>query len=64
MGGENGKMVDDPVLGTHMVHDIQCAEMCGTGHGIMNARIHILETEDYLKWQLANQPSTDQLASN
>jgi cytochrome c oxidase subunit 2 len=30
--------------------DIQCAEMCGLGHGMMAARIRIESQEDYEKW--------------
>jgi cytochrome c oxidase subunit 2 len=30
--------------------DIQCAEMCGLGHGLMAARIRIESKEDYDKW--------------
>ena len=33
------------------VHDIQCAEMCGIGHGIMGAKIIIEGTEAYASWQ-------------
>ena len=32
------------------VYDIQCAEMCGIGHGLMGARIHIETPEDHLAW--------------
>jgi cytochrome c oxidase subunit 2 len=32
------------------VYDIQCAEMCGIGHGIMGARIHIESPEDHAAW--------------
>ncbi len=31
-------------------HDIQCAEMCGIGHGIMAARIHIQTPEKHAAW--------------
>ena len=31
-------------------HDIQCAEMCGIGHGIMGARIFIEEPEAHAAW--------------
>ena len=31
-------------------HDIQCAEMCGIGHGIMAARIFIKSEEEHRKW--------------
>lgn len=32
-------------------YDIQCAEMCGIGHGPMGARIFIHTAEDYERWQ-------------
>jgi cytochrome c oxidase subunit 2 len=35
-------------------HDIQCAEMCGIGHGIMSARIHIQTEKEHLAWINAN----------
>lgn len=31
-------------------YDIQCAEMCGIGHGIMNGRIVIQTNEEVQKW--------------
>ena len=40
-------------------YDIQCAEMCGIGHGIMGARIVIHTPEDYAVWQASQ---TDSLA--
>jgi len=65
-GGDlGGYLVEmDDGLGEHKVYDIQCAEMCGIGHGIMGARIHILDTEEYVTWQQHNKLATDQLASN
>lgn len=30
--------------------DIQCAEMCGIGHGIMVAKLYIETEEDHIKW--------------
>ncbi len=36
------------------VFDIQCAEMCGIGHGIMAGRIHIQSEAEYEKWTAAN----------
>ncbi|HET9235888.1 MAG TPA: cytochrome c oxidase subunit II [Oligoflexus sp.] len=30
--------------------DIQCAEMCGIGHGIMMGRIHVQTPEEYDQW--------------
>lgn len=32
------------------VYDIQCAEMCGIGHGIMGARIHIKPAAEHEAW--------------
>ena len=31
-------------------YDIQCAEMCGIGHGIMGAKLHIKSKEDHEAW--------------
>jgi cytochrome c oxidase subunit 2 len=31
-------------------YDIQCAEMCGIGHGIMAARIHVETPEEHAAW--------------
>lgn len=31
-------------------HDIQCAEMCGVGHGLMGGRIHIESAEQHAAW--------------
>jgi len=30
--------------------DIQCTEMCGIGHGIMQSRIHVETEADHMKW--------------
>ncbi len=35
------------------VHDIQCVEICGIGHGLMPARILIQTPEEYGTWQAA-----------
>lgn len=32
------------------VHDIQCAEICGIGHGVMGARIHIETAAQHAAW--------------
>ncbi len=32
------------------VYDIQCAEICGIGHGIMGARVFVHTPEDYAAW--------------
>lgn len=31
-------------------YDIQCAEICGLGHGVMYGRIHVQNSEDYNRW--------------
>ena len=41
--------------------DIQCAEMCGVGHGIMGARIIIETPEEHAAW--VEQNSTGKLAT-
>lgn len=38
--------------------DIQCAEICGIGHGVMMGRIHIETAEQHAAWIAANSPST------
>ena len=35
------------------VYDIQCAEICGIGHGIMAAKIYVHTPEEYNKWLAA-----------
>ena len=42
-------------------YDIQCAEMCGVGHGIMGARIIIETPEEHAAWMSQN--SAGKLAS-
>ena len=37
-------------------YDIQCAEMCGIGHGIMAARIHIESPEAHAAWVIEHAP--------
>jgi cytochrome c oxidase subunit 2 len=39
-------------------HDIQCAEMCGIGHGLMSARIVIQNAKDHDAWLRANSKGT------
>ncbi|MCO4744732.1 MAG: cytochrome C oxidase subunit II [Proteobacteria bacterium] len=39
------------------VYDIQCAEMCGIGHGIMGARIHVETAEQHAAWVASNKGS-------
>jgi cytochrome c oxidase subunit 2 len=36
--------------------DIQCAEICGVGHGLMGARIHIETPEQHTAWTAENAP--------
>ena len=43
-------------------HDIQCAEICGIGHGMMAARVIIEDAETHAAWVQAN--STPMLANN
>jgi cytochrome c oxidase subunit 2 len=43
-------------------HDIQCAEICGIGHGLMGARIVIESPEQHAAW-IASRSET-QLAAN
>ena len=31
-------------------HDVQCAEICGIGHGVMAARIHIEDAQQHADW--------------
>jgi len=42
-------------------YDIQCAEMCGIGHGLMGARIFVETPEEHATWM--SQGSTGKLAS-
>jgi cytochrome c oxidase subunit 2 len=37
--------------------DIQCAEICGIGHGIMPARIIVHTPEEYAAWQAGASPT-------
>jgi cytochrome c oxidase subunit II len=37
-------------------YDIQCAEICGIGHGLMPARIFIESNEQHAAWVEANSP--------
>lgn len=45
--------------------DIQCAEMCGIGHGLMVAQLFIESKEDHQKWMAENtKSSTPAIATN
>jgi cytochrome c oxidase subunit II len=37
-------------------HDVQCAEMCGIGHGIMMGRIFIETPEEHAAWMAGHAP--------
>jgi cytochrome c oxidase subunit 2 len=37
-------------------YDIQCAEICGIGHALMPARLHIETPEQHAAWQAENSP--------
>ena len=38
--------------------DIQCTEICGIGHGMMPARIHITSAYDHNKWLAKMDPNS------
>ena len=38
--------------------DIQCAEICGMGHGVMGARIHVQSPQEHAAWVNENSPVT------
>ncbi len=53
----------NPVVdGKVQPYDIQCAEMCGIGHGIMNARIYVETAEQHMAWMRTQ--SATELATN
>lgn len=37
--------------------DIQCAEMCGIGHGLMPGRVHVESPEEHAAWMAGVTPS-------
>ena len=37
--------------------DIQCAEICGIGHGVMGARIHIRDSAEHAAWMASESPA-------
>lgn len=41
-------------------HDIQCVEICGIGHGVMAARIHIEDAQQHADWIRSASPGTAQ----
>jgi cytochrome c oxidase subunit 2 len=40
-------------------YDIQCAEICGIGHGVMFGRIFVESPADHATWMAANAPAGD-----
>jgi cytochrome c oxidase subunit 2 len=40
--------------------DIQCAEICGIGHGVMAGRIHVQGTDEHAAWIAQNLPASAQ----
>lgn len=40
--------------------DIQCAEICGIGHGVMLGQIHVQETDQHAAWIAQNLPASAQ----
>ena len=43
--------------------DIQCAEICGIGHGVMAGRIHVQDTAEHAAWIAGHSPAGAQTAS-
>jgi cytochrome c oxidase subunit 2 len=37
-------------------YDIQCAEICGIGHGLMGARVHVETAEQHAAWMAGERP--------
>jgi len=40
--------------------DIQCAEICGIGHGVMAGRIHVQQVDEHAAWIAQNIPASAQ----
>lgn len=40
--------------------DIQCAEICGIGHGVMAGRIHVQDATDHAAWIADHSPASTQ----
>jgi cytochrome c oxidase subunit 2 len=40
--------------------DIQCAEICGIGHGVMAGRIHVQDAAGHAAWLADQHPASDQ----
>ena len=41
-------------------HDIQCAEICGIGHGVMAGRIHVQSASEHAAWIAEHSPASAQ----
>jgi cytochrome c oxidase subunit 2 len=41
-------------------YDVQCAEICGIGHGVMAGRIHVQAESEHDAWIAANSPASTQ----
>jgi cytochrome c oxidase subunit 2 len=46
---------DANAVGTY---EIQCAEICGIGHGLMPAKVHVEDAATHTAWMQANSPIT------
>jgi len=47
------------------VYEIQCAEICGIGHGLMPAKIHVEDAATHVAWMQSHAPTaTAQIAAN
>ena len=40
-------------------YDLQCAEICGLGHGLMAARVYVETPEQHAAWQRQHSPSPE-----
>jgi cytochrome c oxidase subunit 2 len=45
-------------------YDIQCAEICGIGHGVMSGRIHIETAAEHQAWVQAHTPTAAAAAAS
>jgi cytochrome c oxidase subunit 2 len=41
------------------VYPVACAELCGTGHGIMGSSYEVKNLEDFEQWMIENSPEED-----
>jgi cytochrome c oxidase subunit 2 len=44
-------------------YEIQCAEICGVGHGLMPGKVHVQDAATHTAWMRANSPAT-RIAAN